>query len=53
MSIFREVVGGESGEGRCRKTISERLNSDAMDCFWACVKVMEEGTWTTATGLPV
>jgi len=52
MSIFL-IVDGE--EGRWRKTISERLNSEAMDCFWVCVSAgeMVAGTWIMATGLPV
>lgn len=38
--------------GRCRKTISERLNSADMCSFWACVRGVPEGTWITARGLP-
>lgn len=36
------------------KTISERLNSIAMDCFCACVSwdLNPEGTWTIAKGFP-
>ena len=38
----------------CRKTISERLNSLAMDCFWDWVRVVDSsaGTRIMATGLP-
>ena len=54
MSIFLSV-GAVPSSGRCRKTISERLNSEAIDCFCAFVRLgeMEAGTWTMATGFPV
>ncbi len=32
MSMVRVLEGWV---GMCRKTISERLNSEAIDCFWA------------------
>jgi hypothetical protein len=34
ISMVRLVVVSESPGGRCRNTVSERLNSAAMDCFW-------------------
>lgn len=53
MSIFRKVEDGD--EGRSRKTISERLNSEAMDCFCICVRggLRVAGTCIMATGFPV
>lgn len=53
MSMCRS---GEVGSvGRCRKTISERLNSEAIDCFCVCVRVFlaDAGTGMIATGFPV
>ena len=52
MSMVRSVLA--ESEGRCKKTISERLNSVAMACFWACVRAdfKEAGTCTTARGFP-
>lgn len=33
MSIFSSLLVVVPSVGRCKKTISERLNSEAMDCF--------------------
>lgn len=43
-----------SGETSWRKTVSERLNSAAMACFWASVRATfkDRGTLTTARGFP-
>lgn len=55
---MRRSPGGES-DAAWRKTVSERLNSRAMSCFWACVRgvevvvvVVEGGRRTIARGFP-
>ena len=52
MSMWRSVEGEA---GSCRKTISERLNSEAMDCFccWVSESLASAGTEMMATGFPV
>ena len=49
------IIVGSSGLEGWRKTVSERLNSLAMACFWVWVRVgeVEEGMRTIARGLPV
>lgn len=53
MSIF--LSDGLSPSGRWRNTVSDKLNSEAMDCFWVWVRDVDrvDGTRIMARGLPV
>lgn len=54
MSIFLSD-GLVPSSGRWRNTVSDKLNSEAMDCFWVWVREIDrvEGTRIMARELPV